>query len=73
MRKGIKLLALVVSSLLLLGTYGDVKVKAASSNEQVGDSYGSELWCRGTVYFAGGTSIVSSVILDPGGIVPPEV
>ncbi len=43
------------------------------SNEQVGDSYGSELWCRGTVYFAGGTSIVSSVILDPGGIVPPEV
>ena len=40
------------------------------SSVMVGDSYGSVLWCRGTVYFSGGSSIVSSYTLDPCGILP---
>lgn len=61
-----------VNSNQILGPNGTYTLLTPSS-EEVGDSYGSELWCRGTVYFQGGSSIVSSVILDPGGIVPPEI
>lgn len=45
----------------------------APSSEAVGDSYGADLWCQGTVYFTGGSSLVSSINIRPGEIIPPSI
>lgn len=51
---------------------GGVYSLISPSSVFVGDCFDSELWCRGTVYFSGGVSIVSEVTLKPNGYWPPE-